>query len=363
MLYHMNDYSISGIQQIGIGVRNLQESWNWYIDMFGMNCKIFEEEAEAKIMLPYTGNKARKRHAVLAINLQGGSGFEVWQYKEREPLALKEEIRLGDIGILACKMKVKDIGKAYSFFSEKGSVILNEPTADPSGKKTFYMKDPFGNLFHINEGDGWFMDTKHISGGSYGAVIGVSDIDRARELYSDILGYDQIIYDITGTFPDLTNIPGNDEPVRRVLLANSKPFIGPFSKLFGQSMMELVCSTGKPGKKIYEGRYWGDPGFIHICFDIRGIDHLKARCSEKGFPFTVDSKESYKGQGFDMGEAGGHFAYVEDPDGTLIEFVETLKIPLVKKLGWYLDLSGRKPEPLPDWMLKMLKFSRVKARK
>lgn len=359
----MNNYTISGIQQIGIGVRNLKESWNWYIDMFGMNCKIFEEEAEAKIMLPYTGNKARKRHAVLAINLQGGSGFEVWQYKEREPVALKEEIRLGDIGILACKMKVKDIEKAYSLFSEKGAAILNKPAADPSGRKTFYMKDPFGNLFHINEGDGWFMDAGHISGGSCGAVIGVTDIDRARALYSDILGYDRLIYDITGTFPDLTNIPGDNEPVRRVLLTNSKPFIGPFSKLFGQSMMELVCSTGKPGKKIYEGRYWGDPGFIHICFDIRGIDHLKARCSEKGFPFTVDSKESYKGQGFDMGEAGGHFAYVEDPDGTLIEFVETLKLPLVKKLGWYLDLSGRKPVPLPDWMLKMLRFSRVKVLK
>jgi len=34
-----------------------------------------------------------------------------------------------------------------------------------------------------------------------------------------------------------------------------------------------------------------------------------------------------------MGEASGHFAYVEDPDGTLIEFVETHKIPIIKKLG------------------------------
>lgn len=357
----MNDYSICGIQQAGIGVRNLKESWNWYIGTFGMDCKIFEEEAEAKIMLPYTGNQARKRHAVLAMNLQGGGGFEVWQYKEREPVPLKGEISLIDIGILACKMKVKDIGKAYSFFRNTGAVILNEPTADPSGRKTFYMKDPSGNLFHINEGDGWFMDTGHISGGTCGAVIGVTDIEKARGLYTDVLGYDQVIYDITGTFPDLANIPGDNEPVRRVLLANSKPFTGPFSKIFGQSMMELICSIGRKGKKIYEGRYWGDPGFIHICFDIKGFDHLKIRCSEKGFPFTVNSKESFKGQGFDMGEAGGHFAYVEDPDGTLIEFVETLKLPLVKKLGWYLDLSKRKAEPLPGWMLKMLRFSRVKA--
>ena len=31
-----------------------------------------------------------------------------------------------------------------------------------------------------------------------------------------------------------------------------------------------------------------------------------------------------------MGDAAGQFAYIEDPDGTLIEFVETHKVPLVK---------------------------------
>ena len=62
-----------------------------------------------------------------------------------------------------------------------------------------------------------------------------------------------------------------------------------------------------------------------------------------------------------MGEAAGHFSYIEDPDGTLIEFVETHKIPILKKLGLYLDLRKRDPKNhLPEWMLKTLKFSRVK---
>jgi hypothetical protein len=39
--------------------------------------------------------------------------------------------------------------------------------------------------------------------------------------------------------------------------------------------------------------------------------------------------------------------------------VETKKIPILKKLGWYLDLKKRQPEkPLPRWMLKALKFNR-----
>ena len=28
----MKDYNISGIQQIGIGVLNVDEAWKWYID-------------------------------------------------------------------------------------------------------------------------------------------------------------------------------------------------------------------------------------------------------------------------------------------------------------------------------------------
>jgi len=94
---------------------------------------------------------------------------------------------------------------------------------------------------------------------------------------------------------------------------------------------------------------------------MRGIDELKKFCGKKGFPFTVDSKESHAGNSFDMGEAAGHFSYIEDPDGTLIEFVETHKVPILKKLGLYLDLKKRDPhKALPDWMVKTLKFSRVK---
>ncbi|MFT7230618.1 MAG: hypothetical protein ACI9GO_001087, partial [Bacteroidia bacterium] len=64
---------------------------------------------------------------------------------------------------------------------------------------------------------------------------------------------------------------------------------------------------------------------------------------------------------FDMGEAAGHFSYIEDPDGTLIEFVETHKIAILKKVGWYLDLRKRDAlKPLPRWMLKSMGLNRKK---
>jgi len=357
----MNGYVICGIQQVGIGVKSLGEAWKWYNNQFGMDCRIFEDEAEAKLMLPYTGGKPRSRHAVLALNLQSGGGFEVWQYKGREPLPVTGEIRLGDLGIIACKIKVKNIDEAYSFYKGNGITLPAEPIADPSGEKSFFVKDPYGNIFHMVERNGWFMNEKKVSGGSYGAVIGVTNIEKARVVYSDILGYDEVVYDKTGIFPDLSILPGGSEEVRRVLLRRSKPVAGPFSRLFGNSEIELISSMGKPGRKIFEGRFWGDLGFIHLCYDIRNMDNLKAWCSEKGFPFTVDSKKSHEGNSFDMGEAAGHFSYLADSDGTLIEFVETHRIPLLKKFGWYLNLKKRDPhKPLPDWMIKTLRFSRVK---
>jgi catechol 2,3-dioxygenase-like lactoylglutathione lyase family enzyme len=356
----MKSYVISGIQQMGIGVVNVMEAWEWYNKNFGMDCRVFEEEAEAKLMLPYTGGQPRSRHAILALNLQSGGGFEIWQYKGREPVSRKEPVRVGDLGILICKIKSKDIQKSISAFREKGIEIVSEPKADPSGKATFLVKDLYGNIFQIVEASDWFRNENKVTGGSYGAVIGVTDIEKSRVIYSDILGYDKVVYDKTDIQPDFAGLPGGDQKCRRVLLRRSEPFAGPFSKVLGNSEIELI-STPVPGKRIFEGRFWGDPGFIHLCYDMRGMDELKKFCESKGYPFTVDSKKAHEGNSFDMGEAAGHFSYIEDPDGTLVEFVETHKIPLLKKLGWYLDLRKRDAyKALPDWMLGMMRFSRVK---
>ncbi|TFH35038.1 MAG: VOC family protein, partial [Bacteroidia bacterium] len=319
-----------------------------------------EEEAEAKLMLPYTGGKPRLRHAVLAMNLQSGGGFEIWQYKERMAKDPGTEIKLGDLGIYACKMKVKNIDDAIRHFKSLKADIPGEPAEDPLGKRTFFIRDPYNNIFQFVEANDWLMNEKKVNGGSYGAVIGVSDIEKSIEVYSGILGYDRVVYDKRGQFSDLECLPGGNNSFRRVLLKRSTPFNGAFSRLFGDSVIELVSTEdGKP-EKIFKDRYWGDTGFIHLCYDISGMDKLKTHCENSGYSFTVDSKSNHDINGFDMGAAAGHFAYIEDPDGTLIEFVETLKVPILKKFGLYLDMTKRKPgKNLPVWILKFLRFSRV----
>jgi catechol 2,3-dioxygenase-like lactoylglutathione lyase family enzyme len=350
---------ISGIQQIGIGVSNVYMAWEWYYKNFGFDIKMFEEEAIADLMLPYTGGQPMERHALLAINIQGGGGFEIWQYTKRTPLAPLFNIQCGDLGIFAVKIKTRNPQAVYEQYKQQDINIVTDITNNPANGKSFFIQDPFGNYFQIVEGNSWFGKNGSLTGGAYGAVIGVSNIQKSVDFYKNILGYDEVIYDETDSFSDFYDLPGGKNRLKRVLLRHSSPRQGAFSPLFGSSEIELVQTTAMTPRKIYDKRFWGDLGFMHLCFDIRGMDLLRQECINHDCPFTVDS-----GDTFDMGEAAGAFSYTEDPDGTLIEFVETHRIPIHKKFGWYLNLKKRKPEKaLPKWLLKSLKFNRVKKLK
>jgi len=344
----MRDWQICGIQQVGIGNKSVYDTWEWYRSRLGLNVPVFDEAAEAALMLPYTGGQARSRHAVLALNMQGGGGAEIWQYTSRTPTKANFDIRIGDLGITFTKYKSRDITNSWSKLS-KEEILSKDVLQDPDNNNHFFLNDPFGNLIQLIESDNWFNQSKHHCGGVYGVGIGVSDMDKSLKFYQDLLAYDKIVYDQSGIFEDLKDLPGGDSKYRRVCLTHSEERKGAFSPLFGRSQIELFQALDYTGRPIFENRLWGDLGYIHLCFDIINMDALRSDCDSFGTPFQVDSGD------FDMGEAAGKFAYIEDPDGTLIEFVETLKVPILKKIGWYLDLRKRsQTKSLPKWMIKAL---------
>ena len=338
---------LSGIQQVGIGVTNAVAAMHTYKHLFGMDVLIFDDQAKANLMTQYTGGTIFNRRAILTMNLQGGGGFEIWQYLDRIPQE-SAPIEMGDLGINAVILKSTDIEASHKRLKKVEGVTVWDLINCKYSGSYFWVTDGNSNTFKIITSSDWFQTGKHDLGGVVGGVIGVSNMEKSMLFYQNVLGIDSILYDFEYTVDDLL--------YRKVGLQKRATGKGAFNKLLGDVTIELVQLKSKEAKKIYENRYWGDCGFIHLCFDVLDMKSLKVHAEKQQCFFTVDSNNT-----FEMDNASGRFCYVEDPDGTLIELVETHKVPILKKIGWFLDLQKRNQEkPLPNWMIKMLALSKVK---
>jgi catechol 2,3-dioxygenase-like lactoylglutathione lyase family enzyme len=345
---------ISGIQQVGIGVRDAHQALHHYKQIFSMETLVFDDTSEASLMTRYTGGSVYQRRAMLSLNMQGGGGMEIWQFNNRKPSSPAAPVQYGDIGICAVRIKCQDPAKAQAYLQTVPEAQVSELQTDQQGTSFFWVKDQYDNLFQVISGNHWFWKRNRLTGGISGAVIGVSDMDKALAFYRRLLQPDVIAYDYTTTLKN----PFSEQTssYRKVLLQKDPSDKGAFGKLFGSVELELVQCLDRVPQRIFADRFWGDCGFIHLCLDVYDICGLKEHLEKEGYCFTVDSLDS-----FDMEQAAGRFGYVEDPDGTLIEMVETHKVPILKKLGWFLDLKKRGlQKPLPDWMIRMLSLNKVK---
>ena len=48
----MKDKVISGLQQVGIGVKDANKSWQWYKNVFGVDIPVVADTGVAERMLP-----------------------------------------------------------------------------------------------------------------------------------------------------------------------------------------------------------------------------------------------------------------------------------------------------------------------
>lgn len=347
---------ITGIQQAGIGVTNVPAAKIYFKQLFGMDVLVFDDEASATLMTRYTGDEVQRRKAALSLNMNGGGGFEIWQFLDRQPSPPLFKVTFGDCGIFALTMKCRNLQLQHRILSDHAGLHVSAIKNDPWNRPHFWVCDRYGNWFNMMECGDWFLAKGGCNGGITGAVIGVRNLEAAIPFYSRLLGLSEV--QVSEAMP-LTDGPQTEcagKLYRRALLVKPQAETGAFSKLLGPVFIELVQCMNTPVNKIFQNRFWGDTGFIHLCFDVLDMDGLKTMMEHNGYHFTVDSAGS-----FAMETAAGRFCYVEDPDGTLIELVETHKIPIMKKFGWYMNLRKRKHnKPLPDFMIKLMGLSKVK---
>jgi catechol 2,3-dioxygenase-like lactoylglutathione lyase family enzyme len=348
---------INGLQHIGVAVTDMNASLKFYRKFFGLDIPFFDSVQPAPLMDYYTNNKTITKRASMVMNLQGGCAIEVLRPTSFEPKKAPFTIQVGDLGIFILQVKCRDIQKTYEFCKNEKAPRWSEMMKTPDGKDTFYIYDLDGNIWQYIEGDEWYTNNGHHSGGVIGCSVGVSDIEKAKKLYCDLLGFDEVVYDETGQFQDWRNLEGGNERYRRVLLTQSAQPGGGFAKLTGRSYIELVQALDRTPNFIFKDRIWCDTGYAHIGFDVKGMTALGNDLAAEGYPFTCDSKTALS-----MGKSTKvHCTYIHDDDYTLIEMIEVFKVPIMEKWGIFLNVEKRDPlKPLPDIMLKALRFSRIK---
>jgi catechol 2,3-dioxygenase-like lactoylglutathione lyase family enzyme len=347
---------INGLQHIGMAVSNMDESLRFCRKFFGLDIPFFDAVAGAPLMRVYTREETITKRASMIMNLQGGCAMEIIRPTSFEPVRAPFDVQIGDLGIFMVQVKSRNISNSHSFCANEKAPSLSGVAKDPLGRDTFFIADPDGHLFQYLPGNEWYTNTGHHSGGVIGCSVGVTDMEEAIHLYADILGFDEIVYDKSGVFAEWSSLPSGNENYRRVLLSQKAQPGGGFAKVTGKTYIELVKALDRTPQFIFKDRIWGDTGFAHIGYDVKGMKTLGKDLAKAGYGFTCDSNDALS-----MGNTKVHCTYIHDRDRTLIELIEVFKVPIIEKWGIFLNVEKRDPlKPLPDFMLKALRFSRIK---
>jgi catechol 2,3-dioxygenase-like lactoylglutathione lyase family enzyme len=130
-------------------------------------------------------------------------------------------------------------------------------------------------------------------------VVGVTDMDRALAFYRDVLGMD-VVFE--------TLISG--EPFDAVLHAKRKQEGRVVGGLLGGLMIELLSLGVKPATDKPARR--GLTGIQNVSLSVIDLDDTHRRIRNAGYPPEQDP--------FEIG--GVRMFFVNDPDGTPVEFIE-----------------------------------------
>lgn len=158
--------------------------------------------------------------------------------------------------------------------------------------------------------------------------IGVADMDTSLDFYSNLLGFNQVMFDYTGTIPGMEGVTGKYANARVVMLRNE------CTGQLGLGMLKLVhllppdkpdpcfvqvMTPGQPQTPAADALRWGDIAIAEACFNTRGgTGKVTDQLAEKGVKVETEAA-TYR---FPPYDAETTFSYVRDPDNSLIELAD-----------------------------------------
>lgn len=312
---------ITGFQHIGMGVYDVDKTYAFWRENLGFKMKLNDHTGFDEQMEPILGDRLEMR-MLMAMNVAGGGAIEIVQHTSTKPKEPPTPIEWGDIGILDIGVKVFHIDSIYSDLKSRGVEFITpvqRMKLDRGGTVRFaYLRDPDGLLVQLVEDP---TGKRPRVGGVVHVTIGVNAIDKAKDFYMKVLGFDQVLLE-TDDLTGIDEITGGKK-TRMVILSQPSSLKSALPVLEPGSV-RLVQTPEYNGKPTFEGRRWGDIGCMEFALDVDDVkstfDQMIAAGAERYNPPTL----------MDMGSGSvGSFAYVKDPDGNTVEMVEVNKVMFV----------------------------------
>ncbi len=318
---------INALQHVGQGVRDVDRTYGFYKRHFGFKAKLNDLTVASKEMAAVIGSVETMR-MMMAVNAKGGGIIELIEHKSRPIMAAPADT-FGNYGIIEVGYGARNIDHVVADFQASGAEFLT-PVCELSlnGGRRWryaYLRDPDGLLLQLTEDLGP-RPLQPSNPEVYGVThvgIGVSNLERSREFYRSVLGFDRLLYELEGHMPDMDAITGGPLRMKMAILERSLPASGPLAGLLRQGVVKLVEVPDRKGKHLYAGRCWGDVGCMEVCFDVSDLRATVADMEQRGIKIYLPPVDINMGSG-----SKGAAAYIQDPDGTTIEFVE------VKSIAW-----------------------------
>jgi catechol 2,3-dioxygenase-like lactoylglutathione lyase family enzyme len=310
---------ITAFQHVGMGVHDTDRTYEFYRKLMGFRVKLSDQTSYLEEMGPIIGAVVEMR-ALMAMNARGGAAIELIEHTSTRPLEPPEPVQWGDLGYLELGLKAFNLDQLYLDLKRKGVEFLTPVRSmelSVGGRERYaYLRDPDGLLLQLVEEKG---GKRPAVAGVRHVALGVSDMEKARSFYRDVLGFADVLNEFKGRVPELDEVTGGKE-MELVVLGHRAEGESAMP-LLERAMVKLVFTPGYKGKTIYEGRRWGDIGLMEMAFDVNDlagtVNGIIAKGAELFHPPTF----------VDMGSGtAGRFSYIKDPDGNVVEMVAVEKV-------------------------------------
>ena len=317
---------INALQHVGQGVRNVDTTYAFYRRNFGYKIKLNDLTVASKELEAVLGSVETMR-MMMAANVKGGGIIELIEHKSKPITSLPDEDLYSRCGILEIGYGVMNIDKVVSDFQARDIRMLTPIHEIDLGHgrrwRTAHLKDPDGLPLQLTEDllPGAQSPAKAEVHGVSHVGIGISDLERSISFYQKVLEFNRLVCEFEGIVPEKDPVSGDFVRRKMVLLERSADASGPLAGLLPRGTVKLIEIPAGGGRHIYEGRLWGDVGCMEFCLDVSDLLATVAVMKEKGVEIYLPPMEMSMGTG-----SKGFLAYIRDPDGTTVEFVEVRSI-------------------------------------